>query len=237
MPKVSSQTPRTAATQRPLSTRATSKPTANAATAAANQAWGPTGARGSTIDAKTARTAFWHSPYTNADAKAAQKAFNLKTVDTAKEFIGKAVITRNERPLEQAGITRARWDNHDCAAAFARSPYSEADARQALKKLPFLSNVQDAKEYIGLKIVNKTEDILSEVGVTRSPYDRHDMMTAFKRSGFSEADVAQAKKKFDFLKSSSTNEVKEYLGLKVLNSYTEMMAEKGITPGKDRHDR
>lgn len=236
MPKVTTP-PRTAATSQTTSTRATSKPKGAAQPAATSQAWGPSGSRGSAIDAKAARTAFWHSPYTNADAKAAQQAFGLKSLDAGKEFIGKAVITRNEAPLQRAGITRARWDNHDCAAAFARSPYSEADAKQALKKLPFLKNVQDAKEYIGLKIVNKTEDILGEVGVTRSPFDRHDMMEAFKRSGFTTKDAEQAKKKFDFLKDSPLTEVKEYLGLKVLNNYTELMAEKGITPGRDAHER
>ena len=117
-------------------------------------------ASGASIDSKTARTAFWHSPYTNADAKAAQKAFGLKNLDAAKEFIGKAVLTRNEGPLEQKGISRARYDNHDCTVAFARSPYTDADAKQALSKMPFLKNVAEAKEYIGLKIVNHTEDIL-----------------------------------------------------------------------------
>ncbi|MFT3710905.1 MAG: hypothetical protein QM817_25040 [Archangium sp.] len=235
MPKIQNA-PRATATQQTSSTRSTSKPKAETPAAATSQAWGATGAKGSNIDSKTARTAFWHSPYTNADAKAAQKAFGLKNLDAAKEFIGKAVITRNEGPLNQAGITRARWDDHDCAVAFARSPYTEADAKQALKKMPFLKNVEDAKQYIGLKIVNKTESIMEEVGVTRSKYDPHEQMDAFKRSGFTTADAEQAKKKFDFLKDVPLKEVKEYLGLKVLNNYTEMMAEKGITPGRDRHE-
>lgn len=194
------------------------------------------GIGGASIDSKQARTAFWHSPYTNADAKAAKKAFNLPSIDAAKELIGRAVITRNEGPLNAKGISRARYDDHDCMVAFQRSPYSEADAKAALKKLPFLENLGQAKEYIGLKIVNKTEDILNEVGVTRSPFDSQDMLAAFKRSGYSAADVDQAKKKFDFLKGASTQEVKEYMGLKVLNNYTEMMTEKGITAGRDRHE-
>ena len=229
-------TPRTAQT---TPTQAPSRPAATRQTTpaqATSQAWGPSGARGSNIPSQQARTAFWHSPYTNADAKAAQKAFGLKNLDAAKEFIGRAVITRNERPLEQAGISRARYDNHDCVVAFKRSPYSEADAKEAVKKLPFLKNVAEAREYIGLKVVNKNESILEEVGISRSQFDRHDMMAAFKRSGYSAADVAQAKKKFDFLKDASTNEVKEYMGLKVLNDYTEMMTEKGITAGRDRHE-
>ena len=62
-------------------------------------------------------------------------------------------------------------------------------------------------------------------------------MAAFKRSGYSSADVEQAKKKFDFLKGASTQEVKEYMGLKVLNDYTSMMTEKGITAGSRSRTR
>ena len=61
-------------------------------------------------------------------------------------------------------------------------------------------------------------------------------MAAFKRSGYSAADVEQAKKKFDFLKTASTTEVKQYMGLKVLNDYTSMMTDAGITAGRDRHE-
>lgn len=237
MPTITPKT-RTAAAQTPKApAKATTTPkpkteTANTGWVKAGAATGP----GANIDSKAARTAFWHSPYTNADAKAAQKAFGLKNLDAAKEFIGRSVLTGNERPLELKGISRARYDNHDCAVLFARSPYTEADAKQALKKMPFLKNVAEAKEYIGLKIANKTEDILKEVGVTRSPYDSQDLMAAFKRSGYSSADVEQAKKKFDFLKTASTQEVKEYMGLKVLNDYTSMMTEQGITAGRDRHE-
>jgi hypothetical protein len=236
MPKVTRNTT-PAVTQQTVTPKATTPAKPQPATSSTG--WvkpaGATGA-GSSIDAQSARTAFWHSPYTNADAKAAQKAFKLPTIDAAKEFIGRAVITRNEGPLNDKGISRARYDNHDCTVAFARSPYSDADAKQALKKMPFLKNIAEAKEYIGLKIVNKTEDILKEVGVTRSKFDPQDMMAAFKRSGYSAADVAQAKKKFDFLKTASTDEVKQYMGLKVLNDYTSMMTEAGITAGRDRHE-
>lgn len=238
MPKVNrSSTPAVTqqTTPRPASTRAKPQP------ATSSTGWvKPTtagGIGGASIDSKTARTAFWHSPYTNADAKAAKKAFNLPSIDAAKELIGRAVITRNEGPLEAKGISRARYDNHDCTVAFQRSPYSEADAKQALKKLPFLKNLAEAKEYIGLKVVNKTEDILTEVGITRSEFDSHDMLAAFNRSGYSAKDVEQAKKKFDFLKTATTQEVKEYMGLKVLNDYTSMMTEAGITAGRDKHER
>jgi hypothetical protein len=234
MPKITAG--RTAATQTP---KAAATTTPKPKTETPNTGWVKAGAAtgpGANIDSKTARTAFWHSPYTNADAKAAQKAFGLKNLDAAKEFIGRSVLTGNERPLELKGISRARYDNQDCAVLFARSPYTEADAKQALKKMPFLKNVAEAREYIGLKIANKTEDILKEVGVTRSPYDSQDLMAAFKRSGYSTADVEQAKKKFDFLKTASTQEVKEYMGLKVLNDYTSMMTEQGITAGRDRHE-
>lgn len=228
----------TQATQQLESTPRTSRSTTPQQTQSSRSAgWvAQAGTKGSAIDAETARKSFWHSPYTNADAKAAKKAFNLPSLDAAKEYIGRAVLTRNEGPLNAAGISRARFDDHDCQVAFARSPYTEADAKQALKKLPFLKNVGEAKEYIGLKVVNKNESILEEVGVTRSPFDSHDMMAAFKRSGYSAADVEKAKKSFDFLKGASTQEVKEYMGLKVLNDYTSMMTEKGITAGRDRHE-
>lgn len=194
------------------------------------------GGRGSAIDARQARTAFWHSPYTNADAAVAKKAFGLKTLDEAKEFIGRSIITRNEGPLERAGLSRDRYDNHDCKVAFLRSPYTDADAKEAVKKLPFLKNVNEAKEYIGLKIVNKNEAILEEVGITRFEFDNHEQMAAFKRAGYSTADAEKAKKTFDFLKDAPLKEVKEYMGLKVLNHYTEMLSNKGITPGRDRHE-
>lgn len=237
MPKVTRQAP-AAVAQQPAAPK---KSTASQAQApVANQGWvkptNASGIGGASIDAATAKKAFWHSPYTNADAAAAKKAFGLKSIDEGKELIGRAVITRNERPLELNGISRARYDNHDCVVAFKRSPYTDADAKQALKNMPFLKNLNEAKEYIGLKIVNKTEDILKEVGVTRSPFDSQDMMAAFKRGGYSAADVAQAKKSFDFLKGASTQEVKEYMGLKVINNYTSMLEEKGITPNRDRHE-
>lgn len=237
MPKVQRNTPAVTqqTTPKPATTPAKPQP------ATSSTGWikpsTPGGIGGASIDSKTARTAFWHSPYTNADAKAAKAAFKLPSIEAAKELIGRAVITRNEGPLEQKGISRARYDSHDCTVAFQRSPYTEADAKQALKQLPFLKNLSEAKEYIGLKVVNKTEEILQEVGVTRSEFDSHDMLAAFNRSGYSAADVEKAKKSFDFLKTASTKEVKEYMGLKVLNDYTSMMTEKGITAGRDRHER
>jgi hypothetical protein len=228
------------ATSRPVATQQTTPkaaaPKAETPKPQVSTGWVKANGPGQNIDSKTLRTAFWHSPYTNADAKAAQKAFGLKNLDAGKEFIGRAVLTRNEGVLQQNGISRARYDNHDCQVAFSRSPYTDSDAKQALKKMPFLKNISEAREYIGLKVVNKTEDILQEVGVTRSKFDSHEMMDAFKRSGYSAADVAQAKKKFDFLKNCSTQEVKEYMGLKVLNDYTSMMTEAGITAGRDRHE-
>ena len=235
MPKVNRQSTQQAVPAKSRSTTAPPKP-APAAAKETSKGWSTSGTKGSAIDTKAARTAFWHSPYTTADAKAAQKAFKLPSLDAAKEFIGKAVITRSEEPLAAKGITRQRWDDHDCTVAFQRSPYSEADAKAALKKLPFLKNLEQAKQYIGLKIVNKTESILEEVGVTRSPYDQQDMLAAFKRGGYSAADVAQAKKKFDFLKDAKTEDVKAYMGLKVLNDFTSMLADQGITPGRDRHE-
>lgn len=187
-----------------------------------------------------ARKAFWKSPYTNADAAAAKKAFKLPSLDAAKEFIGNCIMEKKESVLNAKDISRAKYDQGDCLAAFARSTYSEADAKTALKKMPFLSTLAEAKEYIGLKIVNKTENIMAEIGVTPNDYDSQDMMAAFKRSGFTDLDARAAKAKFDFLAKSPLSEVKEYLGLKFLNGDYGMkiMSDKGIKPGKtDKHER
>jgi hypothetical protein len=237
MPKVNRNTPAVTQQTTPKQTTVPAKPQPATSSSGWVKPATTGGIGGASIDSKAARTAFWHSPYTNADAKAAKKAFNLPSIDAAKELIGRAVITRNEGPLEQKGISRARYDDHDCTVAFQRSPYTDADAKQALKKLPFLKNLAEAKEYIGLKVVNKTEEILNEVGITRSQFDSHEMLAAFNRSGYSAKDVEQAKKKFDFLKTATTQEVKEYMGLKVLNDYTSMMTEAGITAGRAYHER
>lgn len=189
---------------------------------------------GSAIDGKQARTAFWHSPYTNADAKAAQKAFGLKTLDAAKEFIGKSILTRKEGELQKMGVTRALHDNHDCMTAFKRSGYTDADAKEAMRRFDFLrgGTLNEAKEYIGLKIRNKYESMLSEVGITRMPYDDHEMIPLAKKAGYTEADAKAAIKAFDFLKGSSVREAMGYIGLKVSNNYEEMLRDAGITPSK-----
>ncbi len=178
------------------------------------------------------RKAFWFSPYTNADAKTAMKAFKLKTIDEAKAFIGRSILGKSESQLQQAGITRARWDKQDCLAAFDRSGYSDADVATAKKKFDFLKGAsnEDVREYIGLKIVNKYESMLNEVGISRSPFDKQDMMEAFKRSKYTDADAKKALKALPFC--NNLQGAKEYIGLKIINGTTSILKDVGVTPSK-----
>lgn len=172
------------------------------------------------------RKAFWHSPYTNADAKVVQDKKGLKTLDAAKEFIGQAVLNKKEGELGKMGVTRYRFDDHDCLTAFKRSGFTDADVKQAKKSFDFLKGASTAEVqgYLGLKLRNAEVgykgglEMLGEHGITESKYDAHDQLAAFKSSGMGDRHVRDAKAKFDFLKDSSTAEVKQYLGLKVLNA-------------------
>jgi hypothetical protein len=133
-------------------------------------------------------------------------------------------------------VTRDLWDRQDCLTAFAKSGYTTADAKEAMRQFDFLrgGTVQDAKEYIGLKIRNKYESMLSEVGITRLPYDDHEMIPLAKKKGYTEADAKKAIEAFDFLKGSSVREAMGYIGLKVANNYEEMLRDAGITPSGKR---
>lgn len=186
--------------------------------------------------AKKFQDAFHRSPYTNADAAVVQKNLGLKTLDAAKQFIGKAILTGNELTLKGMAVTRDLWDNHDCMTAFQRSGYTDADAKEAMRRFDFLrgGSLESAKEYIGLKIRNKYESMLSEVGITRLPYDDHEMIPLAKKAGYTEADAKAAIKAFDFLKGSSVREAMGYIGLKVANDYQSMLSDAGIHPSKAR---
>lgn len=172
------------------------------------------------------RKAFWHSPYTNADAQVVKQKKGLPTLDAAKEFIGKAVLTKKEGELMQLGVTRARYDDHDCLSKFKRSGFTDSDVRQARKSFDFLKGASDTevKGYLGLKLRNAEvgyEDglkMLSDHGITESKYDDHEQLDAFKSSGMSDRHVRAAKEKFDFLAGATDKETKQYLGLKVLNA-------------------
>ena len=61
-------------------------------------------------------------------------------------------------------------------------------------------------------------ELLAEHGITESKYDDHDQFDAFKRARFTDAQVKLAVQKFDFLQGIPARQVKEYLGLKVLNA-------------------
>ena len=192
----------------------------------------PTGwASGSKFSAAQASKAFWHSPYTNADAKAAQQKFKLPSIAAAKQFIGQAILNKSEKKLNDVGITRKNFDRQDCLAAFKRSDYSSSDVAEAKKKFDFLKGESDqsVKEYIGLKIVNKYETMLAGAGITPSKYDQHEEMAAFKRAGYTDADAKKAQKAWkSFL--PTLQDAREYIGDKVISRNESLLREIGVTP-------
>ena len=147
------------------------------------------------------RKAFWHSPYTNADAQTVKQKKSLPSLDAAKEFIGKSILTKKEGELGKLGVTRHRFDDHDCLARFARSGFTDSDVKQARKSFDFLKGASDAdvKGYLGLKLRNVEVGykdglkMLEQHGITESKYDAHDQMDAFKTSGMGARHVAAAK--------------------------------------------
>lgn len=172
------------------------------------------------------RKAFWHSPYTNEDAKVVKQKKGLPTLDAAKEYIGAAVLQKKEGELQSLGVTRYRYDDHDCLSRFKRSGFTESDVKQAKKSFNFLSDAtaNQVKAYLGLKLRNLETgfkggmQMLAEHGITEGKYDSHEQLDAFKKAGLTDRHVRDAKAKFDFLTGSSDRDVKEYLGLKVLNA-------------------
>ncbi len=172
------------------------------------------------------RKAFWHSPYTNADAQTVKQKKGLPTLEAAKDLIGQAILTKKEGALEKLGVTRYRFDDQDCLSRFARSGFTDSDVRQAKKSFDFLkkSSTQDVQGYLGLKLRNKEVgyqggmDMLNAAGITESKYDHHELMDAFKQSGLGDRQVRAAKEQYGFLAQSSPTDIKEYLGLKVLNA-------------------
>jgi hypothetical protein len=232
MARINAQTPRTTAANQSMRPAGAKKP----ATAPSAQATPAAGWKPGAGQAKKARDAFHRSPYTNADAGVVQKKLGLKTLDQAKETIGKAILQGNERTLQGLGVTRHLFDSQDCMTAFQRSGYSTSDAKEAMRQFDFLKGgtLEGAKEYIGLKIRNKYEQMLTQVGITRLDYDDHDMIPLAKRAGYTEADAKKAVAAFDFLKGSTLREAMGYIGLKVANDYQSMLKDAGITPSKAR---
>lgn len=179
-----------------------------------------------TSNLSTERKAFWHSPYTNADAKVVQDKKGLKSLDAAKEYIGSAILTKKEGELQKMGVTRYLFDDQDCMSRFKRSGFTDSDVKMAQKSFDFLKGASkaDVQGYLGLKLRNAESgykggmEMLAQYGITESKYDRHEQLDAFKSSGMGDRHVRDAKAKFDFLQGSSNAEVKEYLGLKVLNA-------------------
>ncbi|MBL9039446.1 MAG: hypothetical protein JNG84_13085 [Archangium sp.] len=224
MPSVTNRpsTPRPAASTTPARGTSTTAPATTAT-------WKPST---NSAQAAKAQKAFAQSEYSEADAAAAQKAFKLPTLKVAKEFIGDQILKGKESVLTAKGITREEWDTHELNAAFSKSRYSDDDVKQAMKKFPFLTTEAKAKEYIGLKIVNGSESILSAKGISPEAYDRHECIAAFERSQYSSADLKTAMKKLDFLRNGTVEDAKDYIGLKIINGTESILREVGVTPSR-----
>lgn len=176
---------------------------------------------------------FWNSGYSFADAEAVLDAFpSLGTLAEAKAYIGDKIANDAEFVLKELGITQMPWDGHEQLEAFHSANYTIDDAAAALAAFDFLHTMDDAKGYIGLKVINDTESILKNEGITRDRFDSHDEHGAFWRSSYTMSDAERAADAFDFL--TDTYDAKGYIGLKVLNGSEGILADVGIMPG--HHD-
>lgn len=182
-------------------------------------------------DADIAR--FLRSSYSYEDAERAVEAFDfLQTVPEAKAYIGMKIANGTESILDEVGITPHPFDAHEELAAFTSSKYSVADAKRALAAFDFLSDIEDAKRYIGLKIINGAEDILSEVGITSKPWDSHELLDLYHASNYTTADADKLARNADFI--SNRREAKEYIGLKIANGAEDLLSNWGVEPRASR---
>jgi hypothetical protein len=185
------------------------------------------GIRPGNFDDHENKAAFRSSTYSAADAEAAVKAFDfLDNASDAADYIGLKINNGYESMLAEAGITPDNFDRHDCLAAFRGSGYSDVDARMALTAFNFLDSVGEAKEYIGLKVVNGTEDILKNVGITTGQWDSHELANAYAGSSYNREDCKALAQGADFL--SSPKEAREYIGMKIVNGTEYLLPEWGV---------
>ena len=103
-------------------------------------------------------------------------------------------------------------------------PRARAAARRRPQDSDAGATTNEVKGYLGLKLRNVEAgyrgglEMLDAHGITESKYDAHEQMDAFKSSGMGDRQVRDAKAKYDFLSGSTNTEIKQYLGLKVLNA-------------------
>jgi hypothetical protein len=172
--------------------------------------------------------AFHKSGYSIEDAEIIMEAYSLPDIGEAKSLIGEKVIMGFTRSLKNAGVTPYA-DLHDGLAAFKRSTYTEADARALVAYTNMFESVQDARAYIGEKVINGAEGFLKDLGITRGRWDSHDELNAFGNSDYTAQDVQDAVDSFSFLRSP--DEARAYIGLKVLNGTEDILWERGIGAG------
>lgn len=87
------------------------------------------------------------------------------TRDDARAFLGETLLIGEEHELAERGITQHPFDDHEMLAAFERSPYDDRHAAKALEVFDFLSTMEEARSYIGLKEINHYTQMLTENGI------------------------------------------------------------------------
>lgn len=178
------------------------------------------------VSREAALNAFASSQYTREDAFAAKREFGIPSVDEAREFIGRMILSGKEIRLAEVGINPSNFDHHECVAHFRRSGYTSSDARAAVRAFDFLDSVPQAKAYIGLKIANGNEDVLRRAGITPQPYDRHEQLDAYHASAYTTADCDRLVEHADFI--DNRKDAKAYIGLKIINGNERALERFGI---------
>jgi len=179
-------------------------------------------------------TLYFKSDYNYLDAEAVQRAFQFDSVGQAKAYIGLKIAQDNEFLLAEKGITPSPYDDHEMIEAFASSKhYTYADAEKAVASFSFLSTIEEAKAYIGLKITNGTEDILHnagigggyDYGVTDGDMNGGDMGLYFK-SQYSYTDAEKVMSAFGL---PNVEAAKVYISDKIMLGNTHLLDEIGVT--------
>lgn len=178
--------------------------------------------------------AFYTSGYSISDAEALLDKYPAGYINNlweAKELIGAKASSGFTGVLNDYGITTAPFDKHEQLDAFANSDYTDYDARLAVATFPFLHDVEGAKEYIGLKVINGTEDILSNEGIGGAG-ERH-MVDLYFKSGYDFDDVETVMREFHV---SDYTQAKGYIGQKIARGREDILVGIGVKPHDSNYE-
>jgi len=116
--------------------------------------------------------AFRASGYSVEDAKLCRDYLSngnqQVTLEKAEEWIGSQLRSNVNDTLDDLGVTTSNIDPHELMAAFRDSKYDDNDAKAVRKWLggDDEAPLDEAYQYIGLQIINRTEENLAkQVGI------------------------------------------------------------------------